>query len=554
MKIRVCIFLGVLICIISIITIIPFSYAAERFFPIEQVKPGMKGEALTVFQGTQIASFTVKVIAVVDSDFDAGKLILVKLDGKKVRECGGLAAGMSGSPVYIKGALVGAISYGFENADPFLAYVTPIQSMLQLLDNSDKKEYFTYYRNSKKLLPVVTPVIISGIGRRGFGRLSETFRQWGLQAVYLPATPGGNISNHPKVPFKPGSAVAVQLVAGDYHAAAIGTVTMVEGKRFLAFGHSFTNRGAVDFLAYQAQIHHVVKSPALSMKLGSALYPVGRIYADRHNGIAGCLDEYPAMIDVVLNIKDLDRERLFHRDFRVIQNERFYRELITEVAAAAVDQAIDRVGSGTAAITFKIFTRDNPIPFTRDNLVYSKDIGVSVFKELETVLDAYATNEFCATKPRLVQIDLQIENRNTTAKVCKLEVDRIKAKPGESISAKVYLHSYRGTGFSKSFTVKIPDSLPPGKFILSVRGGSEQKTVTDETSKTLKGQIEPEIDSFQQLLESLADQPKNNELVLEVTEIKTAPAGVEPVKPVRIKVNTDFYLTGQVRRELEIEK
>ncbi|HYH03819.1 MAG TPA: hypothetical protein VEC37_11990, partial [Bacillota bacterium] len=363
-----------------------------------------------------------------------------------------------------------------------------------------------------------------------------------------------NSSSHPVVPFKPGSAVAVQLVAGDYRAAAIGTVTLVDGKRFLAFGHSFTNKGMVDFLAYQAEIHHVVKSPVLPMKLGNALYPVGRIYVDRHNGIAGSLDEFPAMIDVAVNIKDVERDRLFHRDFRVINHEQFYRELITEVAAAAVDQAIDRVGMGTARITFKISTKDNPVPFIRDNLVYSKDIGVSVFKELDTVLEAYASNEFSSARPCSVQIDVQIENRNATAKIQKLEVDRTKARPGESINAKVYLHAYRGADFSKSFTVKIPDSLIPGKFVLSVRGGSEKKTETDESSKAVSWSSQSPIGSFEQLLENLSDKPKNNELVLEVAEIKTTPSGSEPVKPVRLKVSTDFYLTGQVRQELEIEK
>lgn len=522
--------------------------------PFQNIRPGMQGEALTVFSGTKVEKFNVEVLKVLHHDFDSEKLILVKLSGKAIKRVGGLAAGMSGSPVYIRGSLVGAISYGFENADPYLAYITPIDSMLKLLDNGNKMAYFTYYRSSKRLAPIVTPIMISGIGPSGYARLSQAFDNMGLRSVFLPAQTNQDSPGQHRDQFGPGSAVAVQLVTGDCRASAIGTVTFVDGKHFLAFGHSFTNKGKVDFLAYEAQIHHILKSPQLPMKIGGPLYPVGRIVADRNSGIAGILDEYPEMIDVTVNIKDAERNQVATRKFQVIGQEQFYRNLITEVAAAAIDRTIDRVGSGTAKVTFALQADERPA-FARENLFYSPDIAIGSMKELGAVIEAFADNEFVATKLKTVQIDVQIENYNSTAKIQKMEVDRVKAKPGEAINAKVYLHSYRGVNFVKSFLVKIPESFAPGKIILAVRGGAEKPGENpDPAKKAFVRPSEPLIGSFEQLVASLTDTPKNNELVLEVFETGSKDGNGLSGQPVRLKLPTEYYLSGQLQQELEIEK
>ena len=178
----------------------PLTMGAERYFPLERVKPGLNGEAFTVFSGTKIESFNIKVIDVVDNGTTHGKLILVRLSGKNITESGGLASGMSGSPVYIGGQLLGAISYGFENADPMLAMVTPIGSMLELWDkrvtaanimdraNMAKVEAMKYPAAiSKKLaprysglIPASTPVMVSGMGPRGFEMVRSLFNKTGF--------------------------------------------------------------------------------------------------------------------------------------------------------------------------------------------------------------------------------------------------------------------------------------------------------------------------------------------------------------------------------------
>jgi hypothetical protein len=538
----------------------PVSQGAEKYFAADKIKPGMKGEALTVFQGTKIEKFEVKVIAVVAGEFENEELILVRLGGKAIEACGGLAAGMSGSPVYFRGKLAGAISYGFENADPFLAYVTPIATMRKLLDNHKRLAYVTYYRK-REMIPVNTPVIVSGMGTRGFNLLSRPLREFGLTPVFLPASGGRGAGVKGDYEIKPGGAIAVQLVSGDYCASAIGTVTMVEGKDFLAFGHPFTNRGDIDLLAYKAVIHHIVKSPVISMKIGTPLNPIGRIFTDRRSGIAGKLGEFPEMIAVRMNVKDLERNTEQISNFQVINDEQLYRDLITNVATAAFDRAIDRVGSGAAKVAFTINCQDAGQSFKRENLFYNKDIAVAALKELSDVLNAYATNEFAVSALRSVQINIEIDNRNNSAGLRRLEVDKTKIKPGESVAVKAWIHPFRGQDTAVTFEVAFPETITPGKFILTVRGGSENPSETKDnngkkTSTAVKKEV---IGSFDELLTSLSRKPKNNELVLEYSaaEPHANPGENRPDQsgpPVRMKAATGYYMAGEAKVVIEVEK
>jgi hypothetical protein len=538
----------------------PISQGAEKYLAADKIKPGMKGEALTVFQGTRIEKFEVRVIAVVTGEFAEEKLILVRLGGKAIEACGGLAAGMSGSPVYIRGKLVGAISYGFENADPFLAYVTPINSMQKLLDNRNELAYRTHH-GKLRLRPVSTPVIVSGMGSRGFDLLGRSLRKLGLTPVLLPGFGGSNAGLKGDCEIKPGGAIAVQLVSGDYCASAIGTVTMVEGRNFLAFGHPFTNRGAIDLLAYKAEIHHIVKSPVLSMKIGTPLNPIGRIFADRHGGIAGKLGEFPEMISVSMKVKDRERNIVQTSNFQVIDNEQLYRDLITNVATAALDRAIDRIGSGAAKVAFTINRRDGSQSFTRENMFYHKDIAVAALKEFGDTINAYATNEFALPCLRSIQIDIEVDNQNNSASLRRLEVDKTTIQPGGNVSVKALIHPFRGQDAVVTFDVTFPETVAPGKYILTVRGGSENpgETPGESGKKTVPAVKKEEIGSFDELLESLSQKPKNNELVLEYSAAESkggtgvngsGPSGT----PVRMKSATGYYMVGEAKVVIEVEK
>lgn len=563
----------------SLFVFTPFSLGKEKYFPLDKVKPGMSGYGFTVFEGTKIEKFNIKVLAVLDSSTNQGRLIMVRLSGKRLVENGGLASGMSGSPVYIGSKLLGAVSYGFENADPYLAMVTPIETMFKLLPDQgdtgilsgiiplDWKRAVTVVANSSsrvsafKSVPLVTPVVLSGMGRRGYEMVKRSLQPLNLEAVYASNTAGVTLGDG-KINLRPGSAIGVQLITGDYQAAAIGTVTLCTGRDFLAFGHPFTNRGSVDYLVSEAFIYQTVKSQVLPFKLGAPIRAVGRVLQDRQAGIAGRLGELPNLIGVTVDVTDRDLKLSNQRRFQVVANEQLYRDLIISGTTDAIDQTIDRIGSGTARVRLTITGADRDPLLTRENLFYGKDIAVNCLKDLRQALDLIAANEFIAVPIKSIAVNIEVWNKQDSARIISLALDSdsAKLKPGSGFKLIARLHTYRGKDLAVPFQVTLPADTVPGKITLSLSGGfkdlpeeamdSEKKD--DNWDDRLAG-------SFQDLLKSYATTPLNNELVLDYvlpdSGLKNEPSSGKTgsISPgLQLKVATDYFVLGDARLTLEV--
>lgn len=534
-----------------------------RFFPLEKVKPGMTGYGYTVFHGTKIEKFTVKVIAVMDSGYRHDRLILVKLGGSLLEQNGGLAAGMSGSPVYFQGKLAGAVSYGFENADPFLAFLTPIANMMDLMKDTETVGFqpFIHDNSLLKPVPVAVPVIVSGMGRRGYELVKQSLKDYGLTTVYSPSQYGINNVTNQKTTIRPGSAISVQMITGDYQIAALGTVTYIDGPKFLAFGHSFTNKGMVNYLAFNAYVFHTVRSRIMSFKLGAPIRLIGRITQDRNAGVYGKLGDGPDLISVTVTVKDSDRNQSRNLSFSVINNEQAACDLIIAGVTDAIDKTIDRMGGGTATVAFTVETGEQTL-ISRRNLFFGKDIAVDCLKDLKKALELITTNEYAAVRLKSVRTEVEVTGSQITARITGLDCDRAKVKPGESFLVKAQLHTYRGVDLSIPFTVKLPDRFPAGKLNLTVQSGSGGFS-GDKEAESPKGQSKTELQdtgSLAGLLARFSDAPKNNELVLEYFP-PNAPKPEDPkqqgkddeLKPLRMKSFTDYFIQGEARLTLDVE-
>ena len=198
-------------------------------------RPGWGGK--TVIRGTQIEDFDVEVLGTIPQSAPLRQLVMVRVSGDVIDQAGGIAQGMSSSPVYIDGKLLGAIGYGYSLTDHRIGLVTPAEAMFSIYDRLPEGGQL---KLPADMTPMQTPVVTSGFHSRALRFLEDA-----LAPLQLKTVPGvsGSSKGDTVTPLEPGSTVAVQLLRGDFEVASFGTVTHVKDDgRFIAFGHPFTHK------------------------------------------------------------------------------------------------------------------------------------------------------------------------------------------------------------------------------------------------------------------------------------------------------------------------
>ncbi len=573
-------FLFTTLLMLSVLSVNAWAAKDTAFFPLAKIRPGMTGTAYTVVSGAKIQPFQVKFLGVLSGDGAVQNLLLVQVSGKALEEFGGIAAGMSGSPVFVRGKLVGAIGYGFQNADPQYGLVTPIEDMMRLLEynKSDRSQPQVFkwrqggFAGSRGVVvgmrspgpewleakPVATPVCIAGLGERAYQSLVQAMPKDLIHTVRVPGTAGSSAKG---TKLRPGSAIGIQLVTGDYQVTAIGTLTWIQGNRFLAFGHPFMNKGQVDYYVCAAEIYKTIPSTVFPFKLGGPLDPVGRLNQDRSAGIAGIFGEKPDSLEVKIEVTDLgkDEKRTFR--FYPVHDESLLKELVVSGALEAVDRVLDRIGTGTARVQMKI-TGEGFAPIIRTNLFYGQDVAASSFKELIRLLDTLLGNEFQPVRLSIIDLEVIVSPERKTARILELAKPAKKYKPGEKIRLDVPIRPYRGKDETIPVWVTLPAKAKPGRWLLTVRGGGEA-VISGETKQEEKSALAEwaKTGSLQELINDFLASPTNNMLVVEGISLDEGEKadtdkgeGKATDKPGNNRLwtgATSYYLTGETQVMVE---
>lgn len=567
----------------------PAALAAVEVYPVHELGRGAVGVGYTVVQGTQIEPFTVEVLGVMERAGPAGSLILVRASGDVIERTGGIASGMSGSPVFIEGKLLGAIGYGFELADHRIGLVTPAADMLRVMDlirpgggepaeatdgwapaeaeplgagrsaagalgpGKDKGWELPggiVLAGSKKeaerlaayvpqdvwvARPIATPLVVRGLGRRAMERLTRLFEGYDVFPVQAGGPPGGE-GIQPVI--APGAAIGVQLIRGDVELTAIGTLTAVDDRRFVAFGHSLFNRGEVDHFVTGAYIHHTVPSISFPFKIGAALAPIGSILQDRGAGIAGLLDRRPRAVQLDVRVADRDRrvEREFHVE--VVHDKELTVPLLVVAALEAVDRSLDRLGAGTARVRMRIDGEGMPRPLTRENVFYSgSDVAAAALSELYAAVDLLLENEFQDPKLSSVSIDIEVEEGRRTARIERARPSARTVRQGERIDVVVTLRPYRAAPFDVTVPLDIPEGIGSGTVTVTVRGGTfggetplpEEDLLSTEDGGEEEPHLAIEAESLEKLIDEFEREPRNNDVVVEFYPPAFYDGGMEDV-------------------------
>ena len=500
-------------------------WAAPDIMPVDQIKTGMQGIGKTVVSGTKLEEFNVEVLGVMKNKGPSGDLILVRTYGDVIDRTGGIAQGMSGSPVYIDGKLVGAIAYGWSLTDHKIGMVTPIADMLRLWDMPDN------YNDSMKLeenIPgfekMSTPVMVSGFSANALAMLQDKLKPFDL----VPYEVGDAPSDVVFAPIEPGSAVGVELVRGDVSVGALGTVTYVEGNKVLAFGHPFLKKGNIGYFMTNAYIFSTVNGLENSFKVGTTGEPVGLINQDRGAGIAGYLGRYPTIIPMRIIVKDNDTGKVQDAAVQVVKDEQLSAVLSATTMFNVIDKAIDRVGPGTAKVSFEITGRNMPVEtIRRENMFYSPaSVGEATVGEFLEAMSMLTGNQYNPVDIMDVKVNVSVSEERRTATIIEANTNTPSAKPGDTINVGVKIKPFRGEPIAAVVPFTIPKGQPAGPLTLEVRGGGmvpllqliSKRQGLDE-SLLMLGKPKPKNQQFGDVIKEFVERDRNNEIVVEVLDM-----------------------------------
>lgn len=494
---------------------------AEEFLPLSDVREGMHGYAKTVVHGTKIDTFDVDVLGIMKNKGSAGgDLVLVKVSGPLIDETGGIAQGMSGSPVYIDGKLLGAIAYGFPQSDGRIGMVTPISDMLRLwtIDSGEeKKESGT----DRDLIPLATPLMASGYTPSGMEFLTDKMKDFNM-VPYSAASAG--VDEMPR-PLEAGGAVSATLVTGDLKLGAVGTVTYVDKDHMVAFGHPFLDKGSSSYFMHNSYIFTVVPSRNIPFKLGSVGAEIGVVNEDRGSGISGLSGKVPESVRLHSSVLDEDTGRTQSLNVRMVQNERMLPMLSVTSVYNNMSNTLDRNGEGTVSLSYTLFPEDlKKRPFIRSNMYWSsKDISERSVDEMYNVIRILEQNRFEPYKLRDISVDMKVTKDRKTAQLLDASASPTVVSPGDTIYVRARLAPYRGEVFYKDLAFTVPKDQPLGTMILEVRGGGvvplpyliqQQKyNLTDEILERIRT-----YKDFNDLFDKLEKEDRNNQVVVEILD------------------------------------
>ena len=525
--------------------------AATVRMPLEEVRPGMTGVGVTVFEGTQREEFKVHIIGVLHNATGPRRnLILVKLEGGPLAETG-IIQGMSGSPVYIDGRLVGAVSYSLGRfSKEAIAGVTPIDEMIAAVSMPARRA-----ANPRAPLPLpVTQAGLAAVIRQTFSRARPfAERPSDVQAIGLPiatgeqmgmllrpiATPLVMAGFHPDVrellagafrgqgfaplasggagftmrqpgePLQPGDAVGASLISGDLVLAGTGTVTLVEDDRVYAFGHRFYNLGPTQLPMTRAYVHTLLPSLATSSKIVAIGEVIGAFDQDRATAIAGTLGASPRLIPITVSLDAEDRNRTETFTFQVV-NDQLFTPLLTQAAILNTLFSYEReLGATTFIVKGKAIVKQHTdVTFEDVFTGNAPSVGVAIY--IAAPIASLLGNDFEQVELEALEVSITSIEEPRTATLERVWLDAIRPRAGQTVPLKVLTRTYRGEEVTRTLAIQIPPNAI-GKLSLLVSDGTQ---LAQREQRELR---QPrEAANIEQMIRALNKARKNDRLYVKL--------------------------------------
>jgi hypothetical protein len=471
--------------------------------PLSDIKPGMNGEWHTVVSGTRIDSFPMQVVGIAQNFIGPDRPVIIcrGLDATNVST--GPVAGMSGSPVYIDGKLIGAYAYGFLYPhDQDLFGVTPIEQMLEVekyppvanpwgendlaqASGNGAPQWLAAPAADANLpplpdlqslmKPVPTPLFVSGVSERTLKRFEPQLSRLGVEIMQAPSGGSDSLTNTDLVPGAPVSGV---LMSGDFDFAGTGTVTWRQGHRILAFGHPFMQSGPTEMPMASAEIITVVNSWIRSFKLLNVGPVVGTIYQDRLTAIAGEIGRMPRTTHVEVDVSSPGgKERCFRGE--MFQSESFSPILTAIALLESLYATMESEEKQTVYMDTDVEI-DGHAPIKLSDAASSDQDGAFMLAFQQLFLyDRLLSNPFEFPMVKSLVFHARIVNAIESSRLDSLNLDRDEVKPGSTLHAVIGLRNFRGEPSSIPISVPIPADLSASQLQLFV-GDADAANALDQ--------------------------------------------------------------------------
>jgi len=556
--------------------------AAPAIMPSHAIAVGMTGVGKTVIIGTSVVPFNVRVLGILHNAGPAGDLVLFRASGPAIHSVGGIAAGMSGSPIYLQGKLAGALSYTFQASDPTVGLFTPIEDMLRVLPGSAQsgpaaprvyalapmrvggrtvrrvvvaaasaRAARRPSRDTLVAVPAETPLFVSGMSGAGLQALTSVLAPMGLTPVA-----GGSEANIPaSLPLEPGSAIGVALLKGDIAAYAIGTMTYRDGNRMLAFGHPFTGIGPASYLLMNAKIFQVVQGQQQNIKIGAVGAPVGIVSQDRPAGIGGTIGVMPRMFGVHVHVTDADSGAGHDYNFQVIPSTEIAPVVVPVGSRGAIERALNRSGQGTATVRMTLYGRGLPTPVVRENMFYgSSGIAGRALAELPQAMSLLFDNDFKDVGPTSIDLDVRVTSAQQTASIVEAKGPHDPVVPGDTVHVRVTVRPFRSAPQTQNVALTIPANAVAGPATLLIRAGGG--ATLGGAGGTPPGLRNAGPSTLADAIKAFENGDKNTDVVVELMgglPPRTDSAGAAAARP-SAQWTTPWVVRGRVQLPIVIAK
>jgi len=500
------------------LTLCAFTVSAAERMPLSQIEKGMKGYGLTVFEGTKIEKFDVEILGVLRNTGPGQDLILAKVDSDVVRRAG-IIAGMSGSPVFIDGKVIGALAYAWQFAKEPVAGITPIEEMLKIADVMTPTG--TQYANAKatatlglaprisgadlikalaeskpdqafsKLIDdsmhpvsaingakrIALPMSVGSFAPETIQRFSPYLDQLGFVAVPAGATSSSSKATPGKTSFEMGDPIGAVLLTGDFNVAASGTVSYIDGNHIYAFGHPFLDMGEINFPMATSEVVSVLPSVASSFKFSNTGDVVGVLRQDRSAGIMGVLGEKADTIPIEVTMNGSGPAQTYK--VNVVRHAMLSPLMLAMVADSVVANAQRAAGERTVLLDSEIKVKGFE-PIVLKEGWAGQQARQSIPQYLALIAGYLMSNEFRAAEIESIKVHLHHEDDLKIARLMEASVEtpaKGHISAGDTVKVRTVLKPFRGEAFVETFDMRIPDDQPAGAAYLLVGSGSVMNAV-----------------------------------------------------------------------------